>query len=71
MSGEWSPCSKPCGVGGEQTRQVKCEQVVAGGIPSIVDDSQCLKLPKPEPKQECNKELDCPQWHVGPWKPVS
>ena len=71
VEGEWSPCSKQCGSGGEQTRQIKCEQVVSGGIPSIVDDSQCLKLgPKPEPKQECNKGVDCPQWHTGPWKPV-
>ena len=72
VEGEWGPCSKQCGEGGEQTRQVKCEQVISGGIPSIVDDSQCAKLgPKPEPKQECNKEVDCPQWHTGPWKPVS
>ncbi|XP_072747679.1 papilin isoform X3 [Anoplolepis gracilipes] len=67
----WSPCTKHCGEGGEQTREIKCEQVISGGIASVVDDSQCLEKvgPKGPVKQECNRDVDCPQWHEGPWKP--
>lgn len=72
VEGEWGPCSKHCGKGGEQTREIKCEQVISGEIPTLVDDSQCLKKigPKGPTKQECNKDVPCPQFHVGPWKPV-
>lgn len=72
VEGEWGPCSKHCGEGGEQSRGIKCEQVISGGIPTVVDDSQCLEKvgPKGPTKQECNKNVTCPQFHVGPWKPV-
>ncbi|XP_035723305.1 papilin-like isoform X5 [Vespa mandarinia] len=71
VEGEWGECSKHCGNGGLQTREIKCEQVVAGGIRSIVDDSQCVEKlgPKGPTTQECNEHVDCPQWHLGPWKP--
>lgn len=71
--GPWSICTKHCGEGGEQTREIKCEQIISGGIASVVDDSQCLEKvgPKGLTKQECNKDVDCPLWHEGPWKPVS
>ncbi|CAL1675129.1 unnamed protein product [Lasius platythorax] len=71
VEGPWSTCTKHCGEGGEQTREIKCEQVVAGGIATVVDDSQCLEKvgPKGPVKQECNRDVDCPQWHEGPWKP--
>lgn len=73
VEGPWSPCTKQCGGGGEQTREIKCEQVISGGIASVVDDSQCLEKmgPKGPTKQECNRDVDCPQWHEGPWRPVS
>ena len=72
VEGEWGPCSKHCGEGGEQSRGIKCEQVISGGIPTVVDDSQCLEKvgPKGPTKQECNKNVTCPQFHIGPWKPV-
>lgn len=72
VEGEWGECSEHCGDGGLQTREIKCEQVVAGGIRSIVDDSQCVEKlgPKGPTAQECNEHVDCPQWHLGPWKPV-
>ncbi|XP_011062335.1 PREDICTED: papilin [Acromyrmex echinatior] len=71
VEGSWSTCTKHCGEGGEQTREIKCEQIISGGIASVVDDSQCLEKvgPKGLTKQECNKNVDCPQWHEGPWKP--
>ncbi|XP_036145237.1 papilin isoform X3 [Monomorium pharaonis] len=71
VEGPWSSCTKHCGEGGEQTREIKCEQIISGGIASVVDDSQCLEKvgPKGLTKQECNKDVDCPQWHEGPWKP--
>lgn len=73
VEGPWSNCTKHCGEGGEQTREIKCEQIISGGIASVVDDSQCLEKvgPKGLTKQECNKDVDCPLWHEGPWKPVS
>lgn len=69
---DWGPCSKQCGEGGERTREIKCEQILAGGIPSIVDDALCLETvgPKNETKEKCNENVECPKWHVGPWKPV-
>ncbi|XP_070527125.1 papilin isoform X2 [Cardiocondyla obscurior] len=71
VEGPWSNCTKHCGEGGEQTREIKCEQVISGGRASVVDDSQCLERvgPKGLTKQECNKDVDCPLWHEGPWKP--
>lgn len=73
VDGPWSPCTKQCGEEGEQNREIKCEQVISGGIASVVDDSQCLEKvgPKGPTKQDCNRDVDCPQWHEGPWKPVS
>lgn len=72
FEGDWSQCSKHCGEGGERTRDIKCEQIIAGGIPTIIDDSVCLEKvgPKNETTQECNRNVECPNWHLGPWKPV-
>lgn len=72
VEGEWGPCSKHCGEGAEQSREIKCEQVISGGIPTVVDDSQCVKKvgPKGPTSQECNKDVSCPLFHTGPWKPV-
>jgi len=71
--GEWGPCSETCGTGGNQIRQVYCEQIVSGGLPSVVDEIQCTDVlgPKPPVTQTCNVDVPCPTWHVGPWKPVS
>jgi hypothetical protein len=71
--GEWEPCSEACGEGGSQIRQVYCEQIVSGGLPSVVGEEQCTDVlgPKPPNTQPCNVDVPCPMWHVGPWKPVS
>ncbi|XP_068083649.1 papilin [Anabrus simplex] len=68
--GEWSHCSETCGDGGTQTRQVYCEQVVSSGLPSVVDDEECINLlgPKPATSQSCEDTVQCPSWHIGPWK---
>lgn len=73
VESEWTPCSKQCGEGGERTREIKCEQIIVGGIPTIVDDSMCIEKlgPKNETTQECNRNVTCPMFHLGPWKPVN
>lgn len=70
---DWTPCSKHCGEGGEQTRTIKCEQIVNNGIPTVVDENQCINRlgPKNVTKKSCNKDVECPNFHLGPWKPVS
>ncbi|GBP58342.1 Papilin [Eumeta japonica] len=71
VQGPWSPCSKPCGEGGTQSRQVYCERIIANGRPSIVENNECYKLYGPHPAlhQRCNENATCPSWFVGPWKP--
>lgn len=70
-TGPWSDCSESCEKGFRE-RQVYCGQVVASGLPSVVDESKCAELgAKPPAKEECNAEVICPTWHIGPWKPVS
>ncbi|XP_059058317.1 papilin-like [Achroia grisella] len=70
IEGPWSPCSKACGEGGVQSRQVQCQKIITNGFPSIVADKECFDLlgPKPELFQECNKNASCPKWFTGPWK---
>ncbi|XP_065171313.1 papilin-like isoform X3 [Atheta coriaria] len=65
----WGKCSAPCGVGGNQTRQVVCERVIASGVASIVDDEQCDNIQKPPTEQPCNQGQVCAEWHTGAWKP--
>ncbi|CAG2056470.1 unnamed protein product [Timema podura] len=71
--GGWGPCSETCGEGGVQIRQVYCERIVSNGLPSVVEDEQCSDVlgPKPPTTQECNQDVACPTWHVGPWKPCN
>ncbi|XP_034936854.1 papilin isoform X2 [Chelonus insularis] len=71
VESEWTPCNKLCGEGGERTREIKCEQIIAGGIPTVVDDSVCIEKVgvKNETTQKCNENVECPMWHIGPWKP--
>ncbi|XP_017784218.1 PREDICTED: papilin isoform X2 [Nicrophorus vespilloides] len=65
----WQKCSAPCGEVGTQDRQVLCEQIITNGVASIVDDSQCARIPKPDTQQACNVGEICAEWHTGPWKP--
>lgn len=70
-TGPWSECSESCEKG-VQERQVYCAQIIANGLPTVVEESKCSELgAKPSNKQECNAEVICPTWHIGPWKPVS
>lgn len=66
----WSNCSVPCGKGGVQTRQIVCQRIISGGLPSLVPDSECAHLPKPEEQQTCNEDAECAKWFIEPWKPV-
>ncbi|GJQ76338.1 hypothetical protein Trydic_g2060 [Trypoxylus dichotomus] len=68
---DWEKCSATCGDGGTQTRKIYCEQIISGGVASIVDDGQCVNLQKPPIQQECNKGVICGEWHIGPWKPCN
>ncbi|KAK4885313.1 hypothetical protein RN001_001584 [Aquatica leii] len=65
----WEKCKAPCGSNGTQIRQVYCEQVIAHGFASIVDDRYCQNQEKPESEQSCSRGTICAVWHVGPWKP--
>ena len=67
----WENCSMSCGDSGTQSRKVYCEQVIANGIASIVDDQKCSNVKKPSSEQPCNQGVECPLWHTGPWTPVS
>lgn len=67
---QWGACSSNCGNTGVQRRQVYCEQIIANGIASIVDDQYCINVQKPTSEQPCNQGLICAEWHIGPWKPV-
>lgn len=52
--------------------QVYCAQIIANGLPSMAEESECEKTgEKPPSKQECNLNTKCPDWHTGPWKRVS
>lgn len=69
--GNWTKCSSNCQAG-IQFRTVYCQQVVAGSMQSVINDSVCVNAigPTPSSTQECNKEAVCPQFHIGDWGPV-
>ncbi|XP_046445127.1 papilin-like isoform X2 [Daphnia pulex] len=68
--GNWTKCSSNCQAG-IQFRTVYCQQVVAGSMQSVINDSVCVNAigPTPSSTQECNKEAVCPQFHIGDWGP--
>lgn len=69
--GEWTKCTGKCQPG-VQYRTVYCQQVVAGGMQSVINDTLCTENigPRPSSMQECNKDAVCPQFHVEEWGPV-
>eukprot|EP01029_Cantina_marsupialis_P008136 TRINITY_DN193_c0_g1_i7.p1 TRINITY_DN193_c0_g1~~TRINITY_DN193_c0_g1_i7.p1 ORF type:complete len:3028 (+),score=1113.20 TRINITY_DN193_c0_g1_i7:82-9165(+) len=65
--GDYSACSKPCGVG-TQTRDITCHSI---DYDKTVEDQKCIDTegPKPETSRECNRQK-CPltyEWIVGEW----
>ncbi|OAD54584.1 ADAMTS-like protein 1, partial [Eufriesea mexicana] len=51
-TGDWSKCSKTCGVG-VRVREVTCEQVMAQGHTQSREEHECPS-PKPASKKPCN-----------------
>ncbi|PZC74553.1 hypothetical protein B5X24_HaOG207687 [Helicoverpa armigera] len=71
--GPWGNCSQRCGSGGVRSREVTCQKIIANGIKSIVEDTECFERLGPKPKlfESCNEDAPCPTWFVGRWKPCS
>ncbi|VEN50612.1 unnamed protein product [Callosobruchus maculatus] len=67
----WRRCSKPCGEGGTQQRDVTCQRIGSNGMPQLAEEAECLAEGgrKPPEEQECNKGTQCAKWHTGPWRP--
>ena len=69
----WSPCSKPCGLG-RRTRKVVCHQQVSSSDFVTLLDSDCSAGDKPviDPDSENCGAWSCPaQWVVvTDWSPV-
>ncbi|XP_065332270.1 papilin isoform X3 [Cloeon dipterum] len=66
----WGNCTQPC-KGGNQFRQVYCQQIISNARPTVIEDDVCVKKlgEKPSATQPCNEEGICPQWHLDPWTP--
>nr|XP_060614582.1 ADAMTS-like protein 4 [Anolis sagrei ordinatus] len=59
--GEWSACSKSCGVG-TQHRQVLCRQTYANRS-TMVHPQRCGQLEKPNATQTCQVQV-CSHWEI-------
>ncbi|XP_028411350.1 LOW QUALITY PROTEIN: SCO-spondin-like [Dendronephthya gigantea] len=59
--GSWNGCSKTCGDGGMQSRNVTCNNSEVG---------KCPEQSKPNIIQKCG-EIPCPHWIVGRWSGCS
>ncbi|XP_076851146.1 thrombospondin type-1 domain-containing protein 4-like isoform X2 [Brachyhypopomus gauderio] len=67
--GEWSECSKPCGLG-VQHRQVLCRQTYANHTLNV-HTSRCRHLPRPESSSPCQLKI-CSEWQLhSDWSPCS
>lgn len=67
--GEWSECSKTCGLG-MQHRQVLCRQVYANRTLNV-HTSHCRHLEKPETASTCQLKI-CSEWQIRTdWSAVS
>ena len=60
--GEWSECTKSCGVG-RRTRTVLCRQQYAGNFTTAVSHKRCRDLVRPVTHEKC-KIQDCARWEV-------
>ncbi|XP_077419760.1 thrombospondin type-1 domain-containing protein 4 isoform X1 [Vanacampus margaritifer] len=59
--GEWSECSKTCGLGTQQ-RQVLCRQTYANRTHNV-HASRCGHLQRPETSGTCQTKI-CSEWHI-------
>lgn len=59
--GEWSECSKTCGLGMQQ-RQVLCRQVYANRTLNV-HTSRCRHLERPETTSTCQMKI-CSEWQI-------
>ncbi|KAJ3593274.1 hypothetical protein NHX12_005609, partial [Muraenolepis orangiensis] len=67
--GEWSECSKTCGLG-MQHRQVLCRQVYANRTLNV-HTGRCRHLERPETASTCQLKI-CSEWQVrSEWTPCS
>nr|CAD7201811.1 unnamed protein product [Timema douglasi] len=72
--GEWSECSRTCGVGHQQ-RSVTCHRVVNGWPDPrpVAEESSCNHTARPLEQQSC-RAGDCLaqfHWSFGDWQPCS
>jgi len=80
-TGGWSECSKSCGEGGYQHRQVKCQSHTG----EVLADTLCSAVERPSEHNKCDLP-HCPinsnssgqipvakeyQWRAGMWSKVS
>ncbi|MGH0124666.1 UNVERIFIED_CONTAM: hypothetical protein FKN15_072281 [Acipenser sinensis] len=68
-AGEWSTCSKSCGLG-QQSRQIQCLRKVAFKREEVVAHSQCPVM-TPAQGQPCNNKACLPEWSAGAWSECS
>ncbi|CAF96679.1 unnamed protein product, partial [Tetraodon nigroviridis] len=70
VTGEWTSCSAPCGVG-LMSRSVECVQRPSrdGGRARTLSDQDC-RDPKPSPVRACNRSDCAPVWEPGAWGQV-
>lgn len=67
--GEWSECSKTCGLGMQQ-RQVLCRQIYANRTLNV-HTSRCRHLERPEVGSTCQMKI-CSEWQIrSEWTAVS
>ena len=66
--GEWSACSKTCGVG-DRVRRVHCIQEVKNGQIEMMPFSNC-KGDVPEKFEKCSVQKTCPEWKTDSWSEV-
>ena len=54
---QWTNCTSDC-LDGVQFRTVFCQQVIAGSLPSVIDNQRCVEAigPKPSSMQKCNQD---------------
>lgn len=67
--GEWSECSKTCGLG-MQHRQILCRQIYANRTLNV-HVSHCQDLERPETASTCQLKI-CSEWQIrSEWTAVS